>query len=141
MAKVQADFQRTEGSVFVSVAPPTSVRQATQARRFYRDWSSVADAIASEMPTPTPKPVIEATPEAVSDNPLGDSLKNLLAEVDAIINPKPRVNTEQITRDCYHYGEPRKHPQTNWESPAVAGWRAYQHRKSDALMAYLKQRR
>ena len=85
-------------------------------------------------------PPVEPTPEPDSD--IGEQLKALLAEVNGIMEAgtKPRVNTEQISRDAYHYTEPPKRKDTNWESPAVTAWNHYRHIKSDQEMAYRRQR-
>ena len=45
---------RTEGNVFVSVAPPISVKQVTNAKRAYNDWQTVASEIASDSSAPEP---------------------------------------------------------------------------------------
>ena len=117
---------RTEGNVFVSVAPPAPVKQATQAKRFYREWTDVANTIASEIPTPEPEPK--------------QTLAELLTEVDAILNPPDRVNTQPIDQDCYHYSGYTVKPKTNPDSPLMLWWQAERHRRSDAEMEYRKSR-
>ena len=85
-----------------------------------------------------PKAETIATP--VSDNPLGDELNALIAEADELLNPSPRVNTS--TEICgHHYVEPpSKKGKTNYDAPLVTWWNAEMHRRSDAEMAYRRER-
>lgn len=50
---------RTEGNVFVSVAPPTPVKQVTNAKRAYNDWQTVGQRIASDLSVPEPTPTLD----------------------------------------------------------------------------------
>ena len=138
-----AQLVRTPGSVFLSVeAPPQKKAQAA----ISADWKSIAhEMIAEATPpaAPAAKPITQPasviTPEP---NPVGESMKALIAEIDELLDPKPRENTQPINDWCYHYGtgitvKPRE---TNWEAPAVVAWNAYMHLKSDALMAWKRNR-
>ena len=51
-----------------------------------------------------PKPETQPEPK--------QTLKDLLNEVDDILNPKPRENTQPISRDCYHYSGYTVKPKT-----------------------------
>ena len=45
---------RTEGNVFVSVAPPIPVKQVANAKSALNDWQTVASEIASDLSAPEP---------------------------------------------------------------------------------------
>ena len=68
------------------------------------------------------------------------SLQSLLAEVDAALDPKPRVNTEPITNDCYHYSGYTVKPKPDYESGTFAIWNSIRQKRSDAEMAYRRNR-
>lgn len=88
------------------------------------------------------KRTVDETPESTPEpNPVDDTLKALLAEVDELLYPAPRVNTEPMTDACYHYsGYTVKPKATNYDAPAVMAWQRYQHIKSDAEMEYRRKR-
>ena len=133
---MSAQFSRQPDSVFVSVAPPASVKQTAQARRFYRDWSTIAETIASELPAPTPKPVIEPEPEPKQ------TLAELLTEADTILYPErnPRVNTQPINNFCYHYGGGIVKPKPDYERGAYAVWNAIRERRNAEYLNYRRKK-
>ena len=79
-------------------------------------------------------PVVDVTPAPQQ------SLSELLTEVDTIMHaePKPKPSRPVWKSDRAPSRQPE--PKTNWDSPAVKGWKAYQQKKSDERMAYLKRR-
>ena len=93
--------------------------------------------VTPHLPNPVIAPV--STPEAkpVSENPLGDKLNALITEVDDLLNPPARLNTEAIAG--HHYIETSKR-KANYDSPAIAYWDRVMQRKSDAEMAYRRKR-
>ena len=137
-----ADLIRIDGSVVVGIQPPSAHMLDTPIEQQYSDWGNIASEIASDafQPAPETLPTEDPKERVVSqDTPVSVSLAELLAEVDAILYPKPRVNTSPEI--CgHHYVELPKRKETNWESPAVVAWQAYQQRKSDELMAYRQRR-
>ena len=66
-------------------------------------------------------------------------LKELLQEVDDLLNPKLRINNQPIRG--YHYGDAVVSPKTNPDSPLIAYWDCVMQRKSDERMAYLRNRK
>ena len=84
-------------------------------------------------PTPTTQPAAVSTVEAPKQ-----SLKSLLAEVDAIMDPPARVNTAP-GHHGHHYTEAK--PKIDYQSPLRAYWDRVMQRKSDAEMAYRKNRK
>ena len=128
MARIQAEIQRQPNSVFVSVVPPEPVKQAKQAQRFYRDWTGVAEAIASEG-SPTPEPV-DKTPEPKQ------TLSELLSEVDRLLYPErnPRVNTEPVCG--YHYDGYTAKPKPDYDSGAFAVWNAIREKRNTEYLNY-----
>ena len=133
---------RTEGSVFVQIAPPQTPDQTTTARRTYQEWTDVAGQIASEVPTPAAAAAAAAKTitQPVSDNPVGEKLNALLAEVDNLLDPPARVNTQPIRNSCYHYENPIK-PKIDYDAPLRAWWDRVMQKRSDEHMAYLKNRK
>ena len=95
--------------------------------------SIFGDVSIKRQATPPVEPKPEPTPEPKQ------TLAELLAEVDAIMKtekPKPSLPAWKSDRAPSRQPEPK----TNWDSPAVKGWKAYQQKKSDERMAYLKRR-
>ena len=126
MARQKATIVQIKGSAFVGIVNPNTHTLDTPIEQHRSEWAGIATEIASDAFIPTPEP-------------LHISLKELLSEVDAILNPKPRVNTSKEICGLHYDGHP-KCPETNWDAPAVTGWRRYMQRKSDERMAYLKER-
>ena len=130
-----AQFERQPGNVFVFVNPPTAAHVAN-ASRAYQDWKTVASQIIADVQRQTTPPVEKqiSTPE-----PPKQSLASLLREVDAIMNPAPRVNTEAARGT--HYSDPSGTPKANQDSALMAYWDRKRYEKSDAEMARIKARK
>ena len=136
-----AQFERHPGNVFVFVNPPEADKVAN-ASRFYHDWKVVATGIASDVQTQTTPPVEKQTTEPApvsTPEPPKQSLASLLREVDAIMHPAPRVNTEPGTRGN-HYIETGT-TKANPDSALMAYWNRTRYERSDAEMAYRKNRK
>ena len=131
MARQKATIVQIKGSAFVGIVTKHPYTGHAEHRS---EWAGIATEIASDAFIPTPEPL---TPEEPTERHI--SLKELLSEVDAILNPKPRVNTSKEICGHHYDGHP-KCPETNWDAPAVTEWRRYMQRKSDERMAYLKER-
>ena len=56
--KVRAEFERTDGTVFVSVRNPNRVAPATPIEQQYSDWSEIGEQMVSEIP-------VEVQPEKI----------------------------------------------------------------------------
>ena len=131
-------LNRTPGNVFVSVdAPQTPADAAISA-----DWKSIAHGMIAEATppaAPAAKPITQPasviTPEP---NPVGESMKALIAEIDELLDPKPRENKEAVGVGCYHYDGYTVKPKPNYDSPLFTWWNHQRHLKSDNRMAYLK---
>ena len=122
--------------MFVFVNPPTAAHVAN-ASRAYQDWKTVASQIIADVQRQTTPPVEKqiSTPE-----PPKQSLASLLREVNAIMHPAPRVNTENGTQGN-HYSDPSGKPKANPDSELMAYYNRVMQRKSDAEMAYRKNRK
>ena len=131
--RTKAQFDRTPGSIIVKVKPPAAAHVA-KTKRAYQDWKPVASQIIATVQTPEPAPV-----EKQISTPPKQSLQSLLSEVDAIMQPKGRANTEPGTRGN-HYSEPGK-TKTNHYSELMAYWDRKRYEKSAAEMAYRKNRK
>ena len=59
--KVRAEFQRAEGTVFVSVHNPNRVAPATPIEQQYSDWNEIGEQMVSELP-------VEVQPEKSHDH-------------------------------------------------------------------------
>ena len=83
----------------------------------------------------TPAPKTEATPVITPETPK-QTLADLLAEVDALMNPPVRVNTE--TPRGHHYGDAVVSRKTNYDTPLMHWYDSERKRKSDSYIAYRK---
>ena len=83
-------------------------------------------------------PVSTPEPQPVSENPVGDQLNALLAEVDDLLNPPARENTAP-GHHGHHYTE--ANPPIDYSSPLRAYWDRVMQKRSDERMAYLKNRK
>ena len=81
-----------------------------------------------------PKPMPQAAPVSTPEAPK-QTLSELLAEVDDLLNPPARVNTAPGHHGP-HYTEAK--PPIDYDSPLRAWWRRVEQRTSDNRMAYLR---
>ena len=135
-AQIQVTLHGTNGTITKAVTP-----QGFPTRHVNTGKPKPTESvkITSDLPMPEAAPVITPEPRSpASHNPLGEELNALLAEVDNLLNPKPRVNNEPIRG--YHYIDPPKR-KTNDDSPLMAYWDCVMQRKSDERMAYLRNRK
>ena len=136
----KAHFERKPRSVIVNVTPPVTHVAITE--RAYQDWKPVASQIISDVQTETPANATVSTPtnrQQPVSNPATakQSLQSLLQEVDTILYA-PRKNTEKIRG--FHYGGAVVRPKTNYDSELMAYWDCQRQRKSDATIAYQRNR-
>ena len=120
--RTKAQFDRQPGSVIVKVKPPAA--HVAKTERAYQDWQPVASQIIATVQTPEPV----STPE-----PPKQSLQSLLAEVNAIMQPADRTNTDPRTRGN-HYIEPGK-TKTNQDSVLMAYWNRKRYADNEAYIA------
>lgn len=134
MARQKATIVQIKGSAFVGIVDPNTHMLDTPIEQHCSDWGNVAVQIASDAFVPTSEPLTPGTPKEPRI-----MLKELLSEVDAILNPKPRVNTSKEICGHHYTGHP-KCDTMNWESPAVKAWQAERQKKSDKLIKCRHQR-
>ena len=136
--RTKAQFDRTPRSVFVTVDPP--VTHGKKLESAYQDWKPIGSQIISDVltDTPAPEPVRTLSEHRQNTATAKQSLQSLLSEVNAIMQITPRVNTEKI--NGYHYTGYTVKRGTNWESPLMVYWDLQRLRKSDARIAYQKNR-
>ena len=125
--RTKAQFDRTPGSIIVKVKPPAAAHVA-KTKRAYQDWKPVASQIIATVQTPEPAPV----EKQISTHPK-QSLQSLLSEVDAIMQPKGRANTEPGTRGN-HYIETGK-TKTNPDSELMGYWNRKRYADNEAYIA------
>ena len=125
-----AKLNRTPGSVFVKVNPPKA-GHVVNARR--QDWKLIAHEMIADATAPVRNPSVEK--QISTPAPPKQSLQSLLKEVDAIMQPADRTNTEPGTRGN-HYIEPSgNQTKANPDSELMAYWDRKRVEKSDAYMA------
>ena len=100
------EFTRAPGSVFVDISTPKPVQQQQEARRYYRDWTAAADAIASEPASETPTAVETPTessqpkPKTANDVIIEALSHSTLARSYDWISKKTGLNASTVHIAC-----------------------------------------